>query len=115
MPETHEERLRAAFKDAAADGQRAAMPASAAAVRVRGNHKRRQRLAMIGATACVLIGGATASVVLLLPGDNGGTLPATSPAPPSTDSRGLPTAEATSDYPARTYPPTGTAPIMSPP
>ncbi|MFJ1584618.1 hypothetical protein ACIOC1_15005 [Streptomyces sp. NPDC088197] len=108
MPDTHEERLRSAFKNAAADGHRAATPAPPTVVRARGDRKRRQRLATVAAVACVLIGGTTASLVTLLPGDGGAVPPATSPGPATTGPNGLPSSTATSDYPVRTYPPTGT-------
>jgi hypothetical protein len=113
VPETHEERLRAAFKEAATAGQRAAVPAPPSAVRARGDRRRRQRLALIGAAACLLAGGTTASVVALLPtADGPAIVPATSPASGSATrppDAGTPTrSPGSSPYPLRTYPPTGT-------
>jgi ferric-dicitrate binding protein FerR (iron transport regulator) len=116
VPETHEERLRTAFRDAAAAGQRAAVPAPASAVRARGDRRRRQRLALLCAAACAVLGGTTASVIALLPtGDGGPTVPATAPATvPTTFPAEQPSPTLSGNDPFRTSPPDNTV-IMTPP
>lgn len=68
--------LRAAFRNAAAAGQRAATPVPAARITARGTARRRTRIALAAAAMCLaLAGGAVAAASVVLPRQSGPASP----------------------------------------
>ncbi|MFI1581436.1 hypothetical protein [Embleya sp. NPDC020630] len=98
MPEPHEssnppvpplpqpDPLRAALLEVAVDGSRQAAPAPFATIRRRGDRLRRRRMALLGAAACLVLGGTATLATVLIQDDPTPSPPAVSPVPVPSES-----------------------------
>ncbi|MFF8696819.1 hypothetical protein ACF08W_31865 [Streptomyces sp. NPDC015144] len=115
--------LRSLFKEAAEAGQSRARSAPVSYITARGDRVRRRRMVGLAVGACLVLSGAGAAVVPLLPSGPGRTVPATTPSPspsPSmpTPSTSSPAAPETTEPPrtgaTKTAPPSTSPPTRAP-
>ncbi len=96
MPDTND-LLRSLFQEAASAGQPGTALPPVSEIARRGERVRRRRIAGLAVVACLVLAGSGAALASLLPENQGGNLPATTPSPPAPSS--LPTPGATSARP----------------
>ncbi|MFB6633423.1 hypothetical protein ACFCWY_26390 [Streptomyces sp. NPDC056362] len=106
MNESHDP-LKSLFEEAAAAGRARASYAPATEITARGRRAHRRRLAVLAASACLVVGGAGAGLAALVNGPSQPVLPATTP------SVGGPTPARTSTTTEAPYPRRTTAPPLS--